>query len=129
MLSKTLVDQAEQRVGTPIQAACLVMSRDLHVRHPWTGGPSWSVLVLTADELCVFSTRNAGWRHPNTALLDTEPMCVPLSEVDRFDREPSANPLVKVLRLTFTDGQQMIMRVGRGSWNQHRDISELSRLL
>jgi hypothetical protein len=126
MLSKTTVDEAEERVACPIRAACLVMSPDLERRGPWSGGP-WSVLVLTTDELCAFSMRPAGWRRPNTSLLDTELMRVPLSAVDRLDRRPSINPMVKVFRLTFTDGRRMTVQVGRGSWNRYGDVIELFR--
>lgn len=122
MLSKNAVAEAEERVEGPIQAACIVMSPDLERRGPWEGGP-WSVLVLTTDELCVFSTRPAEWRRPNTSLLDTELMRVALSEVARFAPRFSIRPYVKACSLAFSDGRRMTLWVGRGSWNQHGDIS------
>jgi hypothetical protein len=77
-------------------------------RDPYSGGP-WSLLVLTAEELRVFSLRPAGWRHPNTSLIDTELMSVPLSAVLRLDRRRSMKPWERGFRLTFTDGRQMAL--------------------
>jgi hypothetical protein len=121
MLSRRQADEAEDRADGAIEAACLVMSPDLERRGPWDGGP-WLLLVLTTDELLFFALSPAGWRHPNTAFIDTELMRVPLSQVARFSPLFSINPLVKAFGLAFTDGKRMTLRVGRGSWNRHGDV-------
>src|SRR5664280_2493014 len=117
MLNKNVRDamgEAEGRIEGPIQAACIVMSRDFDERGgPWSGG-HWSVLLLTTDELCVFSMRAAGWRRPNTSVIDTELMRVPLNEVARFAPRFSIHPLAKAFNLAFTDGRRMTLWVGRG---------------
>jgi hypothetical protein len=113
--------KAEEQVEGPIRAACLVMGPHVWRRGPYSGGP-WSVLVVTTDELRVFSLRPAGWRHPNTSLIDTELMRVPLSAVERLDRRLSAKPWERGFRLTFTDGRRMALGAMRGVGCHSADV-------
>ena len=106
----------------PILGACFVTGPQVWQRGILSGG-LFSLLVLTAADMRVFSLRPAGWRHPNTDLLDTELMQVPLSAIDRLDRRPSIDPFVKVFRLTFTDGRQLTLRAPRGG-NHGADVIE-----
>jgi hypothetical protein len=62
-------------------------------------------------------------------LLDTELMRVPLGAIDRLDHQPSINPLVEAFRLTFTDGQRVTLRVGRGASQGGRVIERLADLI
>jgi hypothetical protein len=80
--------------------------------------------VLTIDELLVFSLRPAGWRHPNTSLIDTELMRVPLSAVERLDRRPSMKPWEMGFRLTFTDGKRIALGAMRGVGCHSTDVIE-----
>jgi len=117
-LGQRTVDEVEDRVEGVIQAACLVISPDLGYR--WSGR-HWLVLVLTTDELSIFPPpRPTGWK---SSVRGEELMRTPLSEVDRFDRRASFNPLTKGFSLAFTDGQRMTLWVARGSWNQRGDVS------
>ena len=110
----------------PIQGACCV-----------TGPPAWprgaftpfSLLVLTADDLWVFSLRPAGWRHPNTDFLDTELMHVPLSSIERLDHRLSVHPFEKAFRLTFTDRSQLTLRAVRGGNHGAAVIARLAQLV
>lgn len=115
--------KAQARVGGPIQAACLVMGPRVWRRGPYSGGP-WSVLVLTTDQLRVFSLRPAGWRHPNTSLIDAELMSVPLSAIERVDRRPSVKPWENGFRLTFNDGKRMALGAMRGVGCHSADVIE-----
>lgn len=124
--SKQHFAKAEERAEGPIQAACLV-ANDVLPNGASSG--HWSLLVLTTEELRVFTLRAAGWRHPNTSLLDTELMRVPLGAIDRLDHQPSINPLVKAFRLTFTDGQRVTLRVGRGASHGGRVTGRLADLI
>jgi hypothetical protein len=114
--------KAEERVEAPIRGACLVTGPQVWQRGILSGG-LFSLLVLTADDLRVFSLRPAGWRHPNTDFLDTELMHEPLSAIDRLDRRPSIDPFVKEFRLTLTDGKQVTLRAARGG-NHGADVIE-----
>lgn len=118
--------KAEERVEGPIGGACLVAN---DVLPDGASSGHWSLLVLTIDELRVFTLRAAGWRHPNTSLLDTEIMRVPLGAIDRLDHQPSINPLVKAFRLTLTDGKCVTLRVGRGMGHGARVIARLTDLI
>lgn len=118
--------KAEERVGGPIQGVCLV-ANDVLPNGASSG--HWSLLVLTTNELRVFTLRAAGWRHPNTSLLDTELMRVPLRAIDRLEHQPSINPLVTAFRLTLTDGQRMTLRAGRGMSHSARVIARLTALI
>ena len=117
--------KAEERVEAPIRGACFVTGPQVWQR----GIGPFSLLVLTADDLRVFSLRPAGWRHPNTDFLDTELMHVPLSAIDQLDRRPSINPFVKVFRLTFTGGKQLTLRAVRGGNHGADVIARLTDLI
>jgi hypothetical protein len=118
--------KAARRVEGSIEGACLV-ANDVLPNGASSG--HWSLLVLTTDELRVFTLRAAGWRHPNTSLLDTELMHVPLGAIDRLDHQPSINPLAKAFRLTLTDGKRVTLRAGRGASHGGRVIERLTELV
>jgi len=118
--SKKYFALAEERIEGPIQAACLVEAGGWVVLN---AGRRFSLLVLTTDELRLFSLRWAGWRDPFRDALDAELMRVPLGAVERLDNRPSIMPMVKAFRLTFTDGNRLALRAVRGV-NHGADVIE-----
>lgn len=118
--------KAERRVEGQIEAACLVANEVLP-DGKYSG--HWSLLVLTDDELRMFALGATGSRQPNTSGLDPELMRVPLGIIDRLEYRFSLNPLVNAFRLTFTDGQRVTLRLGRGANHSGRVIERLGDLV
>jgi hypothetical protein len=125
--NQRFITQAEERLGAPIQAACALSWTTRERLAAESDHFPFRVLVLTADELRLFTARHGdGLRGRFRGVLDTEVLRVPIGAVECWKRRRSA--LKVTLRLTLTDGNRVTLRVVGGR-SPENGVDVLGRLL